>query len=135
MAKIIVDLVRYDTLKTTKRKRSNVLVDEKTEASVIEKLEKIHKGDKVKEIFEIVWGGEHVSKKQHGTVYTGSIKFFDDKKGFGFIEADNEDMEDLFFHSTALGGAKVYEHDSVEFETAVGKKGLVAIHIKYVEDE
>lgn len=52
---VMVELVKYDMDKTKKRKRKNFSVEEKTEASIIEKLERIHKGEKVVEITEIVW--------------------------------------------------------------------------------
>ena len=52
------------TVKTKKRKRANLIVSAKTKAAVIEKLEMIHKGDKVESITEIVWG-EAVEKKKN----------------------------------------------------------------------
>lgn len=130
MTKIKVDLVKYDTLKTSKRKRENLLVDSKSEQAVISKLEKIHKGDKVKEIHEIVWGAE--IREDHGEVLTGTVKFFSEEKGYGFIKPD-VDMKDLFFHATALNGQNVYDKERVEFVASEGPKGLVAIHIKILE--
>jgi hypothetical protein len=56
MAKATVELVKYDMDKTKKRKRANFSVADKTEEAVIAKLEKIHKGEKVETIHEIVWG-------------------------------------------------------------------------------
>jgi CspA family cold shock protein len=135
VSKIVVDLVRYDTNKTTKRKRSNLLVDSKNEEAVIEKLEKIHKGDAVKTIHEIVWGEEIVDNKKENPLYTGEVKFFDKKKGFGFISPDDDGLEDLFFHSSALGGVDVYDRDIVDFEISEGPKGPVAVKIEVIEDE
>jgi CspA family cold shock protein len=134
MEKIIVELVQYDTEKTKKRKRANFLVENKSEESLIEKLEKIHKGDKVKEIFKIVWGEEKETKKKNVTVSTGWIKFFEVEKGFGFI-AREDDMDDLFFHASALGGEKVFDEDYVEFEVSEGPKGPIAIHIKVIDKD
>lgn len=130
-----VDLVKYDTEKTKKRKRKNLIVEAKTKASVIEKLERIHKGDKVETIVELVWG-ETVEKKRKvvaGQVLTGVVKFYEEEKGFGFIEPDGDD-EDLFFHSTALSGARPYEKDTVEYQMSQGPKGPIAIHIKIITD-
>ena len=133
--KIIVDLVKYDTEKTTGRKRKNLIVEAKTEASVIKKLEKIHKGDKVKEVFEIVWGEEEVDIKAPVYAHTGMVKFFEKVKGFGFIEPDNTDLEDLFFHASALGGETIYDEDMVEFDIGEGPQGPVAIHIRLKTQE
>ena len=137
MSEINVELVKYDTKKTKKRKRANLIVSAKTEAAVIEKLEKIHKGDKVESIIEIIWG-EAIDKTQRKngevkTVTRGFVKFYDEGKGFGFITPD-ADEEDLFFHSTALNGAKVDDDDLVEFETSEGPKGPIAIHIKIIKE-
>ncbi len=131
MTKITVDLVRYDTHKTKNRKRKNLLVDEKSEESVIARLEKIHKGDKIKEVFEITWGEEIAPK---GDIVTGRVKFFEKEKGFGFIEAD-DGMEDLFFHASALKDESIYDNAIVEFEVSEGPKGFVAIHIEVIEED
>lgn len=132
MAKITVELVRYDMDKTKKRKRKNFVVDTKSKNAVIEKLEKIHKGEKVQAVHEIVWGDEEVDHRQDRETYTGIIKFYDDVKEFGFIQPD-EDIDDLFFHMSALKGQKVCENDYVEFEIGVSAKGDVAIHIQLIE--
>lgn len=135
MSEVKVELVKYDTKKTKKRKRSNLIVSAKTEAAVIEKLEKIHKGDQVETIFEIVWG-EAVTKAKKGSageVIRGIVKFYDEEKGFGFIDPDT-DEDDFFFHSTALNGEKLFGDDLVEFETSVGPKGPIAIHIKLIRE-
>jgi hypothetical protein len=55
MSKVKVDLVSYDMDKTKKRKRKNLLVAEKSEQAVINQLERIHKGEKVVEIQQIIW--------------------------------------------------------------------------------
>ncbi len=132
MTKIIVEFVKYDTKKTKKRKRANLTVEAKNEESVIYKLEKIHKGDKVQTIHEIVWGEDQFDEKDFATVITGTVKFFDAEKGFGFIKPD-VDMDDLFFHVSALGGKTVHDQDVVQFERSEGPKGIIAIHIKLVD--
>ncbi|MGK0367244.1 MAG: hypothetical protein ACI9QD_000378 [Thermoproteota archaeon] len=55
MTKVKVSLVKYDMDKTKKRNRKNFFVESKTESDVITQLEKIHKGEKVVEIKEIIW--------------------------------------------------------------------------------
>lgn len=138
MSEVNVELVKYDTQKTKKRKRANLIVSAKTEEAVIEKLEKIHKGDKIEAITEIVWGEAIIKAKTKkdvdGTVLRGIVKFYDNEKGFGFIDPDSNE-EDLFFHSTALKGERLYENDIVEYEMSVGPKGPIAIHIKLIEED
>jgi CspA family cold shock protein len=134
MSEIIVELVKYDTIKTKKRKRSNLLVSAKTEAAVIQKLEKIHKGDKIESIHEIVWGEvAEVKKEITRKVFSGVVKFYDEGKGFGFV-AHDDGKEDLFFHATALNGIVLHDGDLVHFEKSVAPKGPVAVNIKLIED-
>ncbi|MCO4793374.1 MAG: cold shock domain-containing protein [Bacteriovoracaceae bacterium] len=64
-------------------------------------------------------------------MFTGEVKFFDDTKGFGFIAPD-EDMDDLFFHGTAVSGDEVTDEDRVEFELSESPKGPCAIHVKKI---
>lgn len=129
MPKFTVELVKYDMDKTKKRKRADLIVEAQTEQAVIDKLEKIHKGEKVVTIHEIKWGEEKIEQPKSGAIQTGTIKFFDEKKGFGFVQPDG-DKDDLFFHASALGGQKVDDRDAVQFQIGVGPKGSVAVHIK-----
>ena len=55
----------------------------------------------------------------------GTVKFFDETKGFGFIKPA-DDSEDLFVHSSGLID-NIRQNDKVEFEKARGKKGMVAV--------
>jgi CspA family cold shock protein len=60
----------------------------------------------------------------------GSVKWFNEKKGFGFISQD--DGNDVFVHFSAIkrDGFKVlYEGDQVEFEVTQGPKGLQATNV------
>ncbi len=60
----------------------------------------------------------------------GSVKWFNEKKGFGFISKD--DGNDVFVHFSAIkrDGFKVlYEGDQVEFEVTQGPKGLQATDV------
>ncbi len=59
----------------------------------------------------------------------GTVKFFNEAKGFGFIKA--EDGEDIFVHISALR-EDIRENDSVVFEVENGKKGLNAVNVRIV---
>ncbi|WP_010181854.1 cold-shock protein [Aquimarina agarilytica] len=58
----------------------------------------------------------------------GTIKFFNESKGFGFV-IDSETNQDYFVHISGLID-EVREGDEVEFELKEGKKGLNAINVK-----
>tara|TARA_Y100000385_G_C12835635_1_gene526529 strand:- start:48 stop:449 length:402 start_codon:yes stop_codon:yes gene_type:complete len=133
MTKMMVELVKYDMDKTKKRKRKDFIVDAKTQEAIIDKLERIHKGEKVQAIHEVVWGEEKREKNSSGEVLTGTIKFFDSVKGFGFIQP-NIDSEDLFFHASSLGGEEIYDDDPVYFQIGQGPKGAVAVKVKLIKD-
>jgi cold shock protein len=59
----------------------------------------------------------------------GTVKFFNDSKGFGFIK--QESGEDIFVHSSGLID-KIRENDKVQFEVQQGKKGLNAINVQVI---
>ncbi|MFC3810739.1 cold-shock protein [Lacihabitans lacunae] len=59
---------------------------------------------------------------------TGTVKFFNDTKGFGFITEDGNG-KDHFVHVSGLED-EIQEGDSVSFELEQGKKGLNAIKVK-----
>ena len=60
----------------------------------------------------------------------GTVKFFNEVKGFGFIRPE-DGSEDLFVHSSGLVD-KIRENDKVEFEQERGKKGMTAVKVKVV---
>lgn len=60
----------------------------------------------------------------------GTIKFFNETKGFGFIKDVNSEKE-YFVHSSGLGDF-VKETDEVSFELQQGQKGLNAVNVKRV---
>lgn len=59
---------------------------------------------------------------------TGSVKFFNESKGFGFI-VENNSKKDYFVHVTGLID-EIREGDEVEFELKEGKKGLNAVNVR-----
>jgi len=64
----------------------------------------------------------------------GQVKWFSEKKGYGFIT--REDGDDLFVHYTSInndGFKTLREGDEVEFEITEGKKGLQASNVTIVE--
>ena len=58
----------------------------------------------------------------------GTVKFFNNEKGFGFIKEENTNQE-YFVHVTGLVN-EVRENDRVTFELKEGKKGLNAVNVK-----
>jgi cold shock protein len=61
----------------------------------------------------------------------GTVKWFNDSKGFGFIS--QEGGEDVFVHHTAIqmdGFRSLSEGDRVEFEVVKGPKGLQAQNVR-----
>jgi cold shock protein len=60
----------------------------------------------------------------------GTVKWFNDQKGFGFIEQENG--PDVFVHHTAInahGFKSLKEGDRVTFDVEQGKKGLAAVNV------
>ena len=62
---------------------------------------------------------------------TGTIKFFNNEKGFGFIIQDGG--SDLFFHVSEVQGNEPKEGDKVEYEVGEGRKGPCAVNVKVVQ--
>ena len=59
---------------------------------------------------------------------TGTVKFYDSEKGFGFIK-DDETQEDIFVHRSGIL-EMIYENDAVTYEVEQGQKGLNAVRVK-----
>lgn len=60
----------------------------------------------------------------------GSVKFFNDSKGFGFIKP-SDGGDDLFVHISGLVD-EIRENDLVSYEVERGKKGLNAVNVKVI---
>ncbi|MBL56317.1 MAG: cold-shock protein [Flavobacteriales bacterium] len=58
----------------------------------------------------------------------GTVKFFNDSKGFGFI-VDEETGKEIFVHVSGLVD-EVKENDEVTFDVAEGRKGPNAVDVK-----
>ena len=61
---------------------------------------------------------------------TGTVKFFNESKGFGFI-IQNDSNNEYFVHVSGLID-EVKEGDNVEFELQDGRKGLNAVNVKAI---
>ena len=62
-------------------------------------------------------------------VRTGSVTFFNDSKGYGFIK-DSQTQESIFVHANGLAGGPISEGDKVNFEVEMGAKGPNAVRVK-----
>ena len=60
----------------------------------------------------------------------GTVKFFNETKGFGFI-IDDESSTDYFVHISGIID-EIHEGDKVEFELTEGRKGLNATNVKVI---
>jgi CspA family cold shock protein len=58
----------------------------------------------------------------------GTVKFFNETKGFGFI-TPTAGGEDVFVHSSGLQN-QIRENDQVSYEVENGKKGLNAVNVR-----
>ena len=58
----------------------------------------------------------------------GTVKFFNETKGFGFITPSNGG-EDIFVHTTGLVD-RIRENDKVTFDVKQGNKGMNAVNVK-----
>ena len=61
-------------------------------------------------------------------MYTGTVKFFNHDKGYGFIKDANSTQE-YFVHTSGLLN-NIIEGDTVSFELTEGKRGLNAVNVK-----
>ncbi len=59
----------------------------------------------------------------------GTVKFYNETKGFGFITPNNGG-DDIFVHSSGLSTRTIRENDKVVYQVTQGQKGLNAIQVK-----
>ena len=60
----------------------------------------------------------------------GTVKFFNESKGFGFIKP-SDSSEDIFVHVSGLID-EIRENDTVKFDVEKGRKGLNAVNVEVV---
>jgi CspA family cold shock protein len=60
---------------------------------------------------------------------TGTVKFFNDEKGFGFIKPD-DGGNDLFVHVSAVEKGSLSTDEKVSYEIGEGQRGPCAINVK-----
>jgi len=61
---------------------------------------------------------------------TGTVKFFNATRGFGFIEQD--EGGDIFVHKTGISKGYIKDGDRVEFDTREGERGPAAVNLKAI---
>jgi CspA family cold shock protein len=66
-------------------------------------------------------------------IMEGTVKFFNESKGFGFITND-ETGKDIFVHITGLSGESLNEGDKVEYVEEEGRKGLTAAQVRVINE-
>lgn len=67
------------------------------------------------------------SGQKINTMNKGTVKFFNEVKGFGFIKGD--DGQEIFVHVTGLN-ENINENDQVLYDTEVGRRGMNAINVR-----
>ena len=67
------------------------------------------------------------------TMRTGTVKFFNESKGYGFI-TDEETGKDIFVHASGIRAEELREGDRVSYEEEEGRKGKVAAQVAVIED-
>jgi CspA family cold shock protein len=66
------------------------------------------------------------------TMRTGTVKFFNESKGYGFI-TDEETGKDIFVHASGINAEELREGDRVSYEEEEGRKGKVAAKVAVIE--
>ena len=79
-----------------------------------------------------VYNSGHIKKERRKHMATGTVKWFNAEKGFGFIAPD-DGTDDLFAHYSAITGSgfkELRENQKVEFDAERGPKGMQAANIR-----
>ena len=63
--------------------------------------------------------------------FLGKVKWYNDTKGFGFIER-KDGQDDMFVHASGLNGLIIKEGDEVSFTVGEGRKGPCAENVQKV---
>ena len=71
-----------------------------------------------------------VETQNKNKMKNGTVKFYNEAKGFGFIKEDSG--EEIFVHATGLK-SDIRENDKVTFEVEQGKKGLNAVNVSLAD--
>jgi CspA family cold shock protein len=78
----------------------------------------------------------NTTQQEYGMRIKGTVKWFNDSKGFGFITREDGE-KDCFVHHTAIQGTgfkSLREGERVEFDVVQGQKGPAAENVTRVED-
>lgn len=67
---------------------------------------------------------------KNSVMQEGTVKFFNETKGFGFISPSNGG-DDIFVHVSGLNG-EIRENDNVSYDVENGKKGLNAVNVTVI---
>jgi CspA family cold shock protein len=83
-------------------------------------------------VVRIAFRGPALQKEGNTEMPTGTVKWFNDEKGYGFITPDEGDR-DLFVHYSGIDGhgfKSLTENAKVEYEEEVGDKGPKAVNVR-----
>jgi len=80
---------------------------------------------------EILKGNRILRTNNKNKMQEGTVKFFNNEKGYGFI-TPSDSGKDIFVHTSGLIH-EIMENDKVSFEVEEGKKGLNAVNVERID--